>query len=302
MAKRKFGASVVILCFAAITLISGTYAWFLVGGFANLFDIGFDVIEATGGILLQGDAGTAENGGTDWGTNLERADFTAMSFISEGGKYSPISSVDASSFLRVDLKNDIFTSGGAAPSKATATSPSQICYNDFTFRIKSDADAIPGDASTGAFVQIQLNGDKANEDGSVTEDADNADGAAVAARVAVTVNGTTTLYSIDGETYSAVTAAFGGEITDTNNNRIIDAADTNSGAAGLTTPSNYATLRDGDSAVKIYLGEIPSSTTTGKEVNVKIWLEGNDKDCVDFADNTIAGKSLMSRISFGITE
>lgn len=302
MAKRKLGASVIILCIAAITLISGTYAWFLVGGFANLFDIGFDVIESTGGLLLQGDANTAENGSTDWGTTLERADFSAMSFISEGGHYKPVSSVDAAGFLRVDLKNNIFTSGGAAPSKTTAGAPTEICYNDFTFRIKSDAEEIVGSATNGAFIQIQLNGDKANEDGSVTEDTENADGAAIAARVAVTVDGTTTLYSIDGETYSAVTSAFGGEITDTNENRIIDAADANSGAAGLTTPSNYAALRDGDAAVKIYLGNIPGNASSGKEINVKIWLEGNDKDCVDFADNTIAGKNLMSRISFGIDE
>jgi len=80
MARRKLGASVIILFIAAITLISGTYAWFLVGGFASLFDIGFDVIEAQGGLLLQGSAGTAEEGSTDWGSVLGRVDFTEKSF------------------------------------------------------------------------------------------------------------------------------------------------------------------------------------------------------------------------------
>ena len=59
MAKRKLSMSLIVLIVAATTLISGTYAWFLVGGFAELFDLGFDVIEAEGGLELQGSAGTA---------------------------------------------------------------------------------------------------------------------------------------------------------------------------------------------------------------------------------------------------
>ena len=95
MAKRKFGASVIILCIAAITLISGTYAWFLVGGFANLFDLGFDVIEATGGLELRGDETTSQ-----WTDKLERDDFTMYSFIAEGGAYRPVSSTNGRIFSR----------------------------------------------------------------------------------------------------------------------------------------------------------------------------------------------------------
>ena len=305
MAKRKIGVSLVILCIAAITLITGTYAWFLVGGFANLFDIGFDVIESTGGILLQGDKNTAEKGSTQWGTYLDRTDFTDTSFISAGGKYKPVSSRDASTFVKVDLKNNIFSNASIAPSKAGNSPADQICFNDFTFRIKSDADVIPGSDSTGAYIEIRLSGDKVNEDGTTTPDAESPDGAAVAARVSVKIGeAEPTIYSIDGESYKAVTTAFAGEIIDTNDkNRIIDEGDTNFSAANLTAPSNYGALRDSEkNAVKIFLGPIPANSSVGKEINVKIWLEGNDKDCVDFADNTIAGKSLLSRIQFGIEE
>ena len=306
MAKRKLGASIIILLIAAITLISGTYAWFLVGGFASLFDIGFDVIESKGGILLQGDAGTAEKGTTDWGTSLERVDFTEKSFIAEGGKYKPVSSVDAVQFLKVDLKNDEFTCGGIAPNKTTAEA-TDICYNDFSFKVKSDGSEIPGDDNSGAYVQIELTGEKLKEDGTTETDEEKPEGAAVAARVSIKVDGTTTIYSLDGKSYNAVTNNFSGTIYDADDastetkkgNRIIDSADTNYTDAGLQTPANYKALKADDKFIKIYLGTV---SATPKDVEVKVWLEGNDKDCVDFAKNTVAGKSLMTKMTFGIDE
>ena len=309
MAKRKLGASVIILCIAAITLISGTYAWFLSGGAANLFDIGFDVIESDGSLLLQGDAGTYGGGKTDnggWGTELDRPDFTAMSFIVEGGKYRPISgsnfSQTAARFVVVNLENDVFTSSGMAPSKADASDASNICYNDFTFRIKSGGDEIVGSSNAGAWMTVDLTGEKKNADTGELDNTDSGDiSAANAARVAVTIDGTTTVYSIDGESYQAVTTAFGNEITDAGDkNRIIDSSEDTSGSASLAAPGSYAALKSGDTLQKIYLGNIPNNASSGKTVTVRIWLEGNDKDCVDFADRTIAGKSLMSKLHFGI--
>jgi len=78
MAKRKLGMSIIVLIVAATTLVSGTYAWFLVGGFAELFDLGFEVIEAEGGIELQGSAGHAYTSASEgaekveWGAALQR--------------------------------------------------------------------------------------------------------------------------------------------------------------------------------------------------------------------------------------
>ena len=87
MAKRKLGLSIIVLIVAATTMVSGTYAWFLVGGFAELFDLGFDVIEASGGIELQGSAGHAHAGAEDgaaqveWGAYLQRDCFAAGELI-----------------------------------------------------------------------------------------------------------------------------------------------------------------------------------------------------------------------------
>ena len=331
MAKRKLGASVIILCIAAVTLISGTYAWFLVGGFASLFDIGFDVVESSGGLELQGDLGTAhmkDKGATDdkatvsptnWGNYLMRTDYTPASFIvNDGGFYKPVSSRDAVQFIRVGMEGNVFQFNGEAPKKADYTDESaDICYNNFTFRIRSTTEAeLVGDAEnkTGAFMQIRLNGDEEKDD-KIGEN----DGAAVAARVAVTLNSDdsskakTTIYSIDGETYQAVTTNTSDlEIIDNNNNEIIDAGDddyTKAGLAAPASPVDYKALRedtdsDGvmDSAVRIYLGNVPGNTTNGMQVTVKVWLEGNDKDCVDLEGRSIAGSKLVSRITFGQTD
>ena len=301
MAKRKFGASVIILCIAAITLISGTYAWFLVGGFADLFDIGFDVIEAGGGILLRGDAGTYGGGKTDnggWGDKLEREDFTALSFIAQGGKYKPISSNNGTSFISVTMDGEKFVCNGTVPTKnSSGVAATDICYNNFTFSIKSIGEELPA----GAYVKIKLNGDTFNDANEVVagEDA----GAATAARASVTVDGTTTIYSTDGQDYNAVTATFGdGVITDSNDNYIIDSADPGSGSAGLSAVVSPALVASDATEVKIPLGSIPANSTNGKDVSIRIWLEGNDPDCIAFGDGAVAGKSLMAHISFGVDE
>ena len=116
MAKRKLGLSLIVLIVAATTMVSGTYAWFLVGGFAELFDLGFDVIEADGGIEIQGSAGhayaTAEEGAASvpWGAYLQRDCFAEGELIAEGGKYSPVSSADGAAFTKVGLEGGYFAS------------------------------------------------------------------------------------------------------------------------------------------------------------------------------------------------
>ena len=304
MAKRKLGASIIILCIAAVTLISGTYAWFLVGGFAELFDIGFDVIEATGGLWLRGDAGTYGGGKTDnggWGDNLQRQDFRELSFIVQGGKYRPVSSRDGTNFISVSLNgNDEFICNGIAPGKqVTGTAADDVCYNDFTFSIRSTGDEIVQGENRGAYIKIKLSGDKYDESGNLVEE--DKSGAAPAARVSITRDGTTTVYSYDGQNYDAVTNQFtSGTITDDNSNYIIDSNDNGSGNAGLNAVTSPA-LMDGDNAVKIYLGNIPG-TDSGKDITIRIWLEGNDPQCIAFGEGAVAGKTLLANIEFGVDE
>lgn len=311
MAKRKLGASIIILCIAAVTLISGTYAWFLVGGFAELFDIGFDVIEATGGIFLRGDAGTYGGGKTDnggWGNSLEREDFSGMSFIVQGGRYKPVSSNNGTNFISVTMEGDKFICNGIAPSKnAAGVAAEDICYNDFTFAIKAVGEEIPVGTNTGAYIKIKLSGDKYDDAGNLeTEDKT---GAAPAARVSITNDGATTIYSFDGEGYNAVTSTFeSGSIIDNSTpaqNYIIDSADTGYENAGLASVTSPKLMDEDGNEVKIYLGNIPgfdANSGNGKNITIRIWLEGNDKDCIAFGDGAVAGKSLLANISFGVDE
>lgn len=317
MVKRKLGASVIILCIAVVTLVSGTYAWFLVGGFANLFDIGFDVIQATGAVELQGDEGTA-NGKAGWGDTLIRDDFKAYSFIADAnsadgaGHYQPVSSADGVNFIKVGMENHNFVSEGTPKNKATADTPQDIMYNDFTFRIRSVGEEIVASDGKGAYMTINLNNNKVDDPREAKTDTV---GAARAARVAVTFDGKTTIYDVDGEAnWKAVTEFQKGlkvaDIADGDGkyNQIIDDAETD-GKVTLTKPADlsnveYKKLIDSEeNAVKIYLGNVPAnSDANGKEITVRIWLEGNDQQCVDYGENTIAGKSLMSYIDFGVDE
>lgn len=308
MAKRKLGASIVILCIAAITLISGTYAWFLVGGFASLFDIGFDVIESGAGIEIKGDAATAT-----WKNELVREDFADFSFIAENGKYKPVSSANGVDFIAVGMENNDFKSNGVPANKTNATTATDICYNDFTFFVRSTGEESVG----GSYMTIELSGKTVDEDGNVVNPADaNDKGAAVAGRVAVTVDadndGTaeTTIYAIDNEQTNAVTSTFGdGVITDTltipaenRGNQIIDSGDTGYAAAALVPANPTALFDEDENLIHINLGNIPgtnsSNYSTGKQVTIRIWLEGNDLQCVDKGDNAIPGKSLMTQIKF----
>ncbi len=319
MAKRKFGASIIILCIAAVTLISGTYAWFLVGGFAELFDLGFDVIEATGGLWLRGDAGSHDDGEKDnegWGTKLGRKDFTENSLIPQGGSYRPVSSRDGTNFISVTLENgsNKFTCTPIAHGKQSQNdeqfNPAFISYNDFTFAIKSSEAEIPA----GAFMTIKLSGDRVDETTGEKIEEDET-GAAIAARVAVTLSkkdgeaATTTVYSFNDDSYEAVTNQFTSEIVDKVEddvlgigNGIIDNKDSGYEAAGLDGVT-CTKLKDGETWIRIDLGDIPGKDDNGgngKDITIRIWLEGNDSDCVSFENGAVAGKALLANITFGL--
>ena len=296
MAKRKLGASIVILCIAAITLISGTYAWFLVGGFANLFDIGFDVIEAGAGIEIRGD-----RSGAEWKNELPREDFTDFSFIAEKGRYKPVSSTDGKSFVAVSMENDEFIAGGPGNPKSKTTegvTAEDICYNDFTFYIRSTGEEQVG----GSYLTIELSGKGIDPETGEAIEPENGEpdmGAAVAARVAVTIDGETKLYAAKAEPNAqAVTTNFAdGTIKDTEKDQIITSADTGYAAATLVDAVPIVLKDENGSLLHIDLGNIPAnSDATGKEINIKIWLEGNDKECVDQGENTIAGLNLTTQI------
>ena len=47
---------------------------------------------------------------------------------------------------------------------------------------------------------------------------------------------------------------------------------------------------------------ITPSPSSGKDITIRIWLEGNDPECIAFGEGAVAGKSLLANISFGVDE
>ncbi len=280
MAKRKFGLSIIVLIVAATTMVSGTYAWFLVGGFAELFDLGFDVIEAGGGIEIQGSAGKAylneaDEAGTDWGSYLKRDCFADGELIAADGKYSPVSSADGSSFTKVGLEGGYFKS--LTPTKGSD-------YNEMTIKIRSTTTE-----SVNAAINIALTGNDSGHE------------AVQAARVSVQYGSNApVIFAVAGDSTQAVTSSDipSGTVIDANSNSIIDSDET-AGAVNLSSQSVTELTANAADANKyegtLELANVPGNT--GYEtIVVRIWIEGNDTDCTG---EKLNAKHLSAQISFG---
>lgn len=279
MAKRKLGMSIIVLIVAATTMVSGTYAWFLVGGFAELFDLGFDVIEAGGGIEIQGSAGHAymaegDTSSVEWGSYLTRDCFNEGEIIKADGHYAPVSSADGSAFTKVGLEGGYF---------ASLTPAVGVDYNELKIKIRSTTTE-----AVNATLNVAINGNEASND------------AVTAARVSVTYNGTTTIYAMNDDGTMAVTSNNipAATVKDSNNNSIIDSSEA-AGSVSLVSQSVTAMTASAADASKyeaaVPLNNVPGNTSSA-EVIVRIWIEGNDPDCTG---EKLSAKHLSAKITFG---
>jgi len=290
MVKRKFYTSMIILVVATLTLVSGTYAWFLVGGFGSLFDLNFEVIEASAGLELRG-AGMPSVA-ANWKDLLERTDFpdTDNALLATDGKYTPVSSVNGlprsatdNGFIKLSVEDGFFNSSRNATKG--------VDYNEFSLYIRSTT-SDPVDVA----MKVSVTGD-----------------ASVAARVAVTYDGVTTVYAPTGETATnAVVNTFANNaIEDTypagTPDQIITSNDAGFIASVLQAQPFSALATDGTlvtppagntSGCIELLDVVAGSDATGSLVTVRIWLEGNDPDCVDITGRSITGKQLDVKINF----
>lgn len=282
MAKRKLGMSLIVLIVAATTLVSGTYAWFLVGGFAELFDLGFDVIQASGGIEVQGSAGTAHKGSettlsdTGWGNFLARTDFTATDLLPTDGKYAPVSTANpAGGFYKTTNDGKYFQ-----PDDPTATVGQH--YNRLGMKIRAT-----GDAEGAATMTIKISTREGNTETS----------ALPSARVAVVYDGRTEFFGLaDSSTLYGLNANPAlNTIEDNNGDSIINPDENGS----ILTTYNLTAMTATDSANE-YQGtfnitNIPSDTA-GKDITVFIWIEGNDPECT--GEYVKPGSGLSVKIEF----
>lgn len=280
MAKRKLGLSIIVLIVAATTMVSGTYAWFLVGGFAELFDLGFDVIEAGGGIEIQGSANKAyvveggEASANGWGAFLDRDCFNEGELIAADGKYAPVSSADGAAFTKVGLQGGYF---------ASLTPEMGKDYNELRIKIRSTTE----EGVTGTMHVALTGNDQGHE-------------AVSAARISVTYGGNTTIFAMAGDSTQAVTSNDipVETVVDANNNSIIDSAEAN-GVVSLATQTITELTQSAADQNKyegsLELANIPGNSGSA-DVIVRIWIEGNDTDCTG---EKLSAKHLAASISFG---
>lgn len=288
MQKRKISASVIILFIAAATLVSGTYAWFVVGGFASLFQLNNNVIQSGAGLEIQGSAA-----GAAWKDTLEYADFAEGDMLKTDGTgfYTPVSLMNKGSvatstaqFVRVGLNGDVFSAKEAT--KGTH-------YNDFSINLRYDT-ANP--TSDEVEMKVKISG-SVGDNGQVSP--------TKAGRVAVTVNGTTTVYALEDTSDNYVTQIFADDtITDTNGDRVITSADNGSGSAGLSSQTVVQLDENGNingTDQGIIISSVPGNTSY-TTVKVQTWLEGNDSDCVDLDGQSIESGAFVVDISFTSVE
>lgn len=324
MNQRKLSFSLLIIMISVLLLVSGTFAWFLVGKLAQLGDLSFTVIDSGEGVEIQGSGGTAYISAddnpenltlTEWGKMLKLENFKDGEFLpvagdgdAVAGTYSPVSPAsfrtaegETSQFIKVGVRDRRFVSSEAVAAQH---------YNDFSINLRSETE-------TPVDVEMTINIHPA-EDARVD--------ATTAGRVAVTYNGETRIFALnDSGTMNVVSRTFPNDsIADSNDNRIIDS---NEGSSVLTS-RNITKLEigedDTDGEVKIvctgnmvdasgnYIDNEGNVVSTGRgyilegvsgnkgysTIYVQTWIEGNDPDCVDFSDRSIASGSFIVDIGF----
>ena len=274
--------SLIVLIVAATTLVSGTYAWFLVGGFAELFDLGFDVVQASGGIEIQGSAGTAHmnedtKSDTNWGSYLARDDFNANEILAADGKYAPVSSSapGANTFFKTTFDGKYFQ-----PDDPTATVGQH--YNLLDMKIRAT-----GEEAGKATMTIKM----------TAKDAANTS-ALASARVGVVYNGTTSIYGVAQSGLYALTSNPQPNTVEElgTPDSIIDTTEAGSGVS--LAPVTLAEMTGDDTSG--YTGQftienIPNDTN-GAPISVYIWIEGNDPECT--GERITPGSGLSVKIEF----
>ena len=273
MKKRSLFAAVAMLIVSALVLTSATYAWFAVGGDADISAISADVCEAGSGVQLKTTATSAK-----WVNSLADTDFGAAgSSDSLASEYKPVSSAAGTAFKAYNLQ----TGNIYAEDTGTITG----YYSTYFFYVGTVADGDSVDAT------LKISGD-----------------AAAAARVAVFVKPagvsswtdqsvTSYLYSGQAESntcYAVVESVSG--VEDTVRNDIMDGTtetpSTNLAAQSITSEADDST---GATFTITTPGQI--GATNNAMVKVVVWLEGNDASCTAI---NVAEKDIATEWSFEV--
>ena len=323
MKKRSLFAAVAMLIVSALVLTSATYAWFNVGGDAQIIEQKGTVMTAGSGVRLKTDSGM------DWNSTLLPQDFwnyptgvnnnnklvqhwtatpvagstpTTYTYAQETTNatnvdafYKPMSSADGQNFFMYNIKGD--TSFALSSDNAN----SQNFRDSYEFHVATVIEETGGSTVNATF---KLYGPSSGS-------------AAAAARAVVFIsqnNGnnwtpytgggsTPVIFSAGAETV-ATNAVI--EAVDEDTNKIIDNGsgtnvkwimnstdegyEANEGKFTAVTPVNAS------SGVQIQIPQVHDTDSSTTMVKTVIWIEGQDSDCAP----SLGGKTVNSSWTFTV--
>lgn len=321
MKKRSLFAAVAMLIVSALVLTSATYAWFNVGGGAQVIEQKGTVMEAGSGVRLK------TGSGMDWNSTLLPQDFwdyttnnnnilvqhwtatpvantspTQYTYTQDASTannpdafYKPMSSADGTNFFMYNIAGD------TSFMLSSDNSNSRNFRDSYEFKVATVVDDTAGTAVTGTF---KLYGPSSMS-------------AAGAARAVVFLsnnNGSSwTPYTGEGSTpiiYSA-----GSETTATNaiisaidqdTDKIIDNGtgantkwimnSTDEGWNANSTCFTAVTPVDASGGVTITIPGVRDTDNSTTMVKTVIWIEGQDSDCAP----SLGGKTVNSSWTFTV--
>ena len=272
MKKRSLVAAIAMLVVSAIVLTSSTYAWFASNAQAGVGEMSANVSSSDGSLQVK--ATTSAVSGSTWKTALTSSDYTGYA-----SSLTPVSMSLAENATEPAFASVTYDGGKFVDSTATT---SGILHYGFdlkcTNKTKSQGVATAKTVNlTCTFAETGSN----NQYPGYTK-------ALVKISTGEGQNATSTFYKFfsTGSYSPLLASAITGqnEVTDTNANAIVDSADTGYSNAMLGDTAGATAY---SSAIAL---NAPADSVTEWQIEVWVWAEGQDPDCVGSAP---AGAATM---------
>ena len=267
MKKRSLFAAVAMLIVSAVVLTSATYAWFASGSKADIDTIGASISNSDGTLLISVDS-------TNWGTNLEYADWFPGGTLITGNKVP--STNDATSGYAVltpvsfDAPNGVFVGG----SLSQITDSSSANYKDFQFTAAS---------ATSGWIDLKYYVKSTAACNITLTPTFSSDINFIYGAITATVDSTTTTNVVGKSTatgYVPVVATSGTAMDTNTANGIVDAAEDTGNTLLKQGASNTVVPLTGTAKnLTFTYSQAMADAETAVECHIIIWAEGQDASC-----------------------
>ncbi len=268
MKKRSLFAAVAMLIVSAVVLTSATYAWFASGSKADIGTIGASISNSDGTLLISVDS-------TNWGTNLEYADWFPGGNLITGNKVPATTAGDTNDYpvltpVSFDAPNGSFVGG----SLSQITDSSSANYKDFQFTAAS---------ATSGWIDLKYYVKSTAACNITITPNFSSDINFIYGAITATVDSTTTTNVVGKSTatgYTPVVATSGTALDTSTANGIVDAAE-DTGNTLLKQGANNTVVPLTGTAKNLTFtySQAMADAETAVECHIIIWAEGQDASC-----------------------